>query len=204
MMRVGYARVSTTEQSIEAQLDRLADCEKVFCEKVSGSLSDRPAFKECLGFVRAGDVLIATRLDRLARSVVQLISMAELLQQKGVELVILDQQIDTTTATGKLLFHLLAAVAEFELGVRNDAILAGMAHARAMGRHIGRPYKLSPDVVRRIGDLAKDGYSKAEIARRVKLDRSTIYRVWERATGPTPLRTRAENTTIASPTSEVG
>jgi len=203
-MRVGYARVSTTEQSIDAQLERLADCEKIFREKVSGSLQDRPEFSKCLDFVRAGDVLVATRLDRLARSVTQLVSMGELLARKGVELVILDQQIDTTIPYRKLLFHLLAAVAEFELGVRNDAIIAGMAHARASGKHIGRPYKISNDVLARIRDLAGDGYSKAEIARRVKLDRSTIYRVWERATGPTPLRTKAEGNTIKTTTSAVG
>ena len=203
-MRVGYARVSTTEQNIEAQLERLSDCEKIFEEKLSGSLSDRPEFTHCLEYVRAGDVLVATRLDRLARSVTQLIAMAEMLERKGVELQILDQKIDSTTATGKLLFHLLAAVAEFELGVRNDAILAGMAHARASGKHIGRPYKISADVLKRIRYLAADGYSKAEIARRVKLDRSTVYRVWERATGPTPLGISPESITITTPISEVG
>ena len=97
---MGYARVSTTEQSIEAQLERLADCERVFQEKLSGAKTDRPELQRALEFVREGDVLVATRLDRLARSVAHLCQIAETLRRKGVELTILDQAIDTSTPGG--------------------------------------------------------------------------------------------------------
>src|ERR1035437_3560448 len=116
-MRVGYARVSTTEQSIEAQLERLGDCERIFSEKLSGKKDDRPQLAAALEFVRQGDALVATRLDRLARSVAHLCSMADELKRKGVELVILDQAIDTSTPAGKFLFHILGAVAELQLNL---------------------------------------------------------------------------------------
>ena len=176
-MRVGYARVSTTEQSIEAQLERLADCERVFQEKLSGAKTDRPELQRALEFVREGDVLVATRLDRLARSVAHLCQIAETLRRKGVELTILDQAIDTSTPTGKFLFHMLAAVAEFELTIRLEASRAGMAHARASGKHCGRPYKVDASLIEHIADLRKEGLGATAIARRVRLNRSTVYRV---------------------------
>lgn len=176
-MRVGYARVSTTEQSIDAQLERLADCEKVFHEKLSGKKDDRPELARALEFVRQGDQLVATRLDRLARSVSHLCSIAETLQRKGVELQILDQAIDTATPAGRFLFHMLAAVAEFELTIRLEASRAGMAHARAMGKHCGRPYKVDGSLREHIADLRDEGLGATAIARRVRLDRSTVYRV---------------------------
>jgi DNA invertase Pin-like site-specific DNA recombinase len=103
-MRVGYARVSTTEQNIEAQLERLSDCEKIFSEKKRGSLVECPELAACLEYVRQGDTLVVTRLDRLARSVTHLCAIADTLRRKNVCLVVLDQAIDTSTPTGKLLF----------------------------------------------------------------------------------------------------
>jgi len=176
-MRVGYARVSTTEQNIEAQLERLADCEKVFAEKKTGSLVERPELAAALEYVREGDTLVATRLDRLARSVSHLCSIAEQLQRKSVALQILDQAIDTATPTGKLLFHMLAAIAEFELSIRKEQQRAGIAHARAAGVHTGRPYKVTRSIVEHIRELHEEGLGAAAIARRVRLDRSTVYRV---------------------------
>src|ERR1035437_11178837 len=142
-MRVGYARVSATEQSIEAQLERLGDCERIFSEKLSGKRDDRPQLTAALEFVREGDQLVATRLDRLARSVSHLCSIAEQLRTKQVELVILDQQIDTATPAGKFLFHMLAAVAEFQLGLYLEAHRAGRARAQAAGKHCGPPFKVT-------------------------------------------------------------
>ena len=192
MMRVGYARVSTTEQSIEAQLERLANCERIFSEKLSGSKMDRPELARALEFVREGDVLVATRLDRLARSVAHLCQIADTLRHKQVELVILDQAIDTSTPAGKFLFHMLAAVAEFELTIRLEASRAGMAHARAMGKHCGRPYKVDASLREHIADLQDEGLGATAIARRVRLDRSTVYRVLASLRdGPEP----ASNTT---------
>ena len=176
-MRVGYARVSTTEQSIDAQLERLADCEKVFHEKLSGKRDDRPELARALEFVREGDTLVATRLDRLARSVSHLCAISETLRAKHVELAILDQAIDTSTPAGQFLFHMLAAVAEFELSIRKEAQRAGIAHARAAGTHMGRPYKLDTSLIEHIIDLHDEGLGATAIARRVRLHRSTVYRV---------------------------
>ena len=175
-MRVGYARVSTTEQSIEAQLERLGDCERIFSEKLSGKKDDRPQLAAALEFVRQGDSLVATRLDRLARSVTHLCSISETLAKKGVALVILDQQIDTTSPTGRFLFHMLAAVAEFELTIRVEASRAGMAHARASGTHMGRPYKVTSAVGAEIRGLHSQELGPSEIARRLRIARSTVYR----------------------------
>lgn len=176
-MRVGYARVSTTDQSIEAQLERLSDCEKVFAEKLSGKRDDRPELARALEFVREGDILVATRLDRLARSMAHLCQIAEDLRRKGVELAILDQAIDTSTPVGQFTFHMLAAVAEFELSIRREAQRAGIAHAQAAGKHTGRPYKVDHAMAVHIYELSEEGLGASAIARRVRLDRSTVYRV---------------------------
>ena len=175
-MRVGYARVSTTEQNIEAQIERLADCEKVFSERRTGSLVERPELAAALEFVRQGDTLVATRLDRLARSVSHLCTIAETLSRKGVALKILDQAIDTGTPTGQFLFHMLAAVAEFELSIRKEAQRTGIAHARAAGRLTGRPTVLDMPRRARIMLLRGRGFSPAAIAEDLKISRSTVQR----------------------------
>ena len=175
-MRVGYCRVSTAGQHIEAQVERLADCEKVFSEKESGSKASRAQLAACLEFVRQGDVLVTTRLDRLARSVAHLCSIVETLQKKGVELVVIDQQIDTTSPTGKLLFHVIAAIAEFELGIRKDAQRAGIAHARATGKHLGRLPRLNDDDRAHVVEQYDGGERVATLARRFRVSARTIDR----------------------------
>jgi len=177
-MRVGYARVSTTEQSIDSQIERLSDCEKIFAEKRTGSLVERPELAAALEYVREGDTLVSTRLDRLARSVSHLCSIAETLARKGVALQVLDQAIDTSTPTGKLLFHMLAAIAEFELSVRKEQQRAGIAHAQAAGVHTGRPYKLTTRMLYEVAELQAEGLGATAIAKKLRLDRSTIYRAF--------------------------
>ena len=176
-MRVGYARVSTTEQSIDAQLDRLKDCEKVFHEKLSGKKDDRPELARALEFVREGDTLVVTRLDRLARSVSHLCSIADTLKRKGVELQIIDQAIDTSTPAGQFLFHMLAAVAEFELSIRKEAQRAGIAHARAAGKPTGRQPVVAPDTAVAIRTYNSSGYTVAQLARQFEVSERTIRRV---------------------------
>ncbi len=107
MALIGYARVSSVGQSLAVQLDKLTLCDKVYQEKKSGSTRTRPSLEGCLDYVRDGDTLVVTRLDRLARSTLHLCQIAETLQRKGVDLRVLDQQISTTDATGRLLFHML-------------------------------------------------------------------------------------------------
>jgi DNA invertase Pin-like site-specific DNA recombinase len=179
-MRVGYARVSARDQNIDAQVGRLADCERVFAEKESGSKAGRPELAACLTFVREGDTLVVTRLDRLARSVAHLCSIAETLKDKGVALVVLDQQIDTTTAPGRLFFHLLAAFAEFELDIRKEAQRAGIAHARGVGKNTGRPRALDEADARAAVDLWESGKSQASVCRRFHISRSTLFRARKR------------------------
>jgi DNA invertase Pin-like site-specific DNA recombinase len=117
-MRVGYARVSSVGQKLDVQLDRLSDCDRIFKEKVSAaSTAKRPELKKALDFVRLGDVFVVTKLDRLARSVVDLSNIVQLLEEKDVDLIVLDQGINTTSIYGRLQFNILAAIGEFERGL---------------------------------------------------------------------------------------
>lgn len=175
-MRVGYARVSTADQPIEAQLARLADCDKVFNEKLSGANQARGQLLACLEYVREGDTLVVTRLDRLARSVSHLCHIAEQLERKNVALVVLDQAIDTTTPTGRFLFHMLAAVAEFELSIRKEAQRAGIAHARAAGKATGRAPRLNTHEQVQVALDFAHGMRAEALARRWRISKKTVYR----------------------------
>jgi DNA invertase Pin-like site-specific DNA recombinase len=168
--------VSTTEQSIDAQLERLADCEKVFHEKLSGKKDDRPALQAAMEYVREGDTLVCTRLDRLARSVAHICTVSETLRQKHVDLEILDQAIDTSTPAGTFLFHMLAAVAEFELSIRKEAQRAGIAHARAAGKNMGRPYAMTTDDLMTAQAMDDDNVPIPRIAKRLGVSSRTIRR----------------------------
>ena len=141
---IGYARVSTPDQSPASQLDALkaAGCERVFTETASGSRRDRPELDRALDYLRKGDVLVVWRLDRLARSVRQLVDTAADLKGRGIELRSLHDAIDTSSTTGRLTFHLFAALAEFERDVIQDRTAIGLAAARARGKRGGRPRKL--------------------------------------------------------------
>ena len=185
-MRVGYARVSTTEQSIDAQLDRLADCEKVFHEKLSGKKDDRPELARALEFVREGDSLVVTRLDRLARSVSHLCTIGEMVQRKGVELIVLDQAIDTSTPAGKFLFHILGAVAELQLSLYQEAHIAGIAHARAAGKRTGRLPALTLEELQQVSAWRQEGMPINMMARKLHVNRSTVYRALKREDGLAP------------------
>src|SRR3712207_6574399 len=146
-MLVGYARVSTQDQSPELQLDALrqAGCEKIFTEKASGAQRDRPELKAALGFMRqsAGDVLVVWKLDRLARSLKQLIETVEDLERRGIGFRSLTEQIDTTSPGGRLVFHIFATMAEFERSIIRERTCAGLDAARARGRKGGWPPALS-------------------------------------------------------------
>ncbi len=135
MATVGYARVSSIGQNLDVQLDQLREygCDEIFREKYSGRSAARPALKECLRYVRRGDILVITRLDRLARSTLDLHRILVELQENQVGFVVLDQAIDTTTSAGKLVFGILAAVAEFETHLRKERQAEGIARARAEG-----------------------------------------------------------------------
>jgi DNA invertase Pin-like site-specific DNA recombinase len=146
-MLVGYARVSTQDQDLTVQHERLAHCEKLFAETASGTDGKRVQLAACLAYVREGDTLVVTRLDRLARSTLHLYQIADHLAQKGVHLQILDQAIDTRTETGRLLFGMLAVIAQFETELRAERQREGIAKAKRKGVHFGRTKALTPGQV---------------------------------------------------------
>lgn len=180
-MLIGYARVSSHDQSTRLQMDALAaaGCEKVFIEQASGAQRDRPQLKAALDYARdhTGDVLVVWKLDRLARSLSQLIETADALQRRGIDLRSLTEAIDTGSAGGRLVFHLFGAMAEFERGLIRERTQAGLAAARARGRVGGRPPALDPeDLVAARALLADPAISVNEIARRLGVSPATLYR----------------------------
>ena len=138
MTLVGCARVSSIGQSLEAQLDKLKDCKKIFQEKRSAAAGNRPQLEACLEYVREDDTLVVTRLDRLARSTLHSCQIADELKRKGVELRVVDQNIDTAAATGRLLFNMLGAIAQFETEIRAERQLDGITKAKEKWRAIRR------------------------------------------------------------------
>jgi DNA invertase Pin-like site-specific DNA recombinase len=146
-MLIGYARVSTVDQNLALQRDALteAGCQKIFTEQMSGAVTDRPALHDALEFARSGDTLIVWKLDRLARSMKQLIETVENLRVRGIGFRSLTEALDTTTAQGRLVFHMFGALAEFERSLIRERTQAGLAAARRAGRTGGRPPKLTDD-----------------------------------------------------------
>ena len=178
-MLVGYARVSTGDQDTALQLDALGSggCERIFSEKASGARQDRPELAAALEFIRTGDTLVVWKLDRLARSLKQLIETVELLEQRGIGFRSLTEHLDTTTPGGKLVFHIFASLAEFERSIIRERTIAGLAAARARDRRGGRPRLLSSrDIAAARAMLADPAIPVGEIAERLKVAPSTLYR----------------------------
>ena len=177
--RIGYARVSTGEQNLDLQLDALnnAGCSKIFTDELSGAKTQRPGLTEALNYLRAGDTLVVWKLDRLGRSLKDLIEHVEHLKSKEIEFKSLNESIDTASPTGKFTFHLFSALAEFERDLIRDRTRAGLAAARARGRIGGRKKALSPPQVKTASTLMKEGeMSIKEICGLLKISRSTLYR----------------------------
>lgn len=188
-MRIGYGRVSTRDQNPDAQKDALtaAGCDRVFVDKASGKLASRPELDKALIAAREGDEFVITKLDRLGRSLKNLIELSEQLQAKGVSLVVLDQNVDTSTPAGKMFFHILGAIAEFERALIAERTHDGLAAARARGRKGGRKQALRPRQVelaqQMYDELGPDGRRKhtvQDIADELGVARTTIYRYLER------------------------
>lgn len=176
-MFVGYARVSSTGQSLDIQNEALANagCEKVFAEKLSGrSMKDRLELGNAIDFVRDGDTLVVTRLDRLARSVGDLHRIIETLTEKKVAFRCLNQSgVDTDSSTGRLMLAILGAVASFENDIRLERQREGIAKAKLEGRYKGRKPTVDPDRVR---ELHGNGLGPAAIARKMGIGRASVYR----------------------------
>jgi len=174
-MLVGYARVSSVGQSLEVQLAKLQHCEKVYQEKRSGTNDHRPALQACLDFVREGDTVVVTKLDRLARSTLHLCQIATQLAQKQVQLDVLDQAIETRSPTGRLLFHVLGAIAEFETALRKERQLEGIAHAQAQGVPFGRKHILTPGQRDELRQRRIGGVQIKDLMKDYRLSKSAIY-----------------------------
>jgi len=188
-MRIGYGRVSTRDQNPDAQEDALkaAGCDQIFVDKASGKLASRPELDKALIAAREGDEFVITKLDRLGRSLKNLIELSEQLRDRGVNVVVLDQAIDTSTPSGRMFFHILGAVAEFERALTAERTRDGLAAARARGRVGGRKQALKPRQVQlaqeMYDELGADGkrkHSVQDIADELGVARTTIYRYLDR------------------------
>jgi DNA invertase Pin-like site-specific DNA recombinase len=195
-MRTGYGRVSTRDQNPDSQHDALAaaGCEQIFIDKISGKLARRPELdKALLVACRRGDQLVVTKLDRLGRSLEHLIDLSAQLQQRGVDLVVLDQNIDTSAAMGRMFFHILGAVAEFEHALMSERTLDGLAAARARGRTGGqkpkltaRQAKIAQEMYEETGPDGRRAYTVDQIAAEFGVTRPTIYRHLAKLPSQTP------------------
>lgn len=177
-MLIGYARVSTDDQNLDLQRDALeqAGCEKIYTDQQSGASTERLGLAGVLETARRGDTLVVWRLDRLGRSLKQLIHLVEKLDQRGIGLRSLQENIDTTTSGGRLVFHLFGALAEFERNVIRERTQAGLSAARARGRQGGRPKRLSPHKRELLLRLHRERrHSIAEICQIMGISKSTLY-----------------------------
>ena len=181
-MLVGYARVSTLDQNLELQKDALesAGCTKMFTDTISGATTERPGLREALGFVRPGDVLVVWKLDRLGRTLKQLIELVNDLQQRGIGFKSLTENIDTTSPGGKLIFHIFGSLAEFERDLIRERTRAGLTAARARGRIGGRPRAAGLNDERKVAlaqRLYSDKHTSIEtICKMLNISRATLYR----------------------------
>ncbi|MDJ0596490.1 MAG: recombinase family protein [Pleurocapsa sp. MO_226.B13] len=176
MAIVGYARVSSVGQSLDVQLDKLQHCDKTYQEKQSGTNQKRPKLQACLEYVREGDTLVVTRLDRLARSTLHLCQIAEILREKQVNLQVLDQNINTSDATGRLLFNMLGAIAQFETEIRAERQMDGINKAKEKGVAFGRKRKMTQEQIEELRSRRKSGVLIKTLMADYNLSKASVYR----------------------------
>lgn len=178
-MKIGYCRVSTQDQNLELQLDELkkAGCEKIFQDVASGSKDERSGLLEAMNFAREGDCVVVWKLDRLSRSLRHLIDTVNQLKERKVGLKVLTQNLDTTTPSGTLVFHIFASLSEFERELIRERTIAGLQAARARGRVGGRKKALDEKRVQIAKSLYADGKTSiSQICETLQVSRATIYR----------------------------
>ena len=179
-MKIGFARVSTEKQSLENQEQRLRaeGCKEIYAEKISGAaeISKRTELENMLRALREGDIVVATKIDRIARSTRQLLQIADEIQSKGAQLKFLDNPIDTTTPSGKLIFEVLSAISSFERELIVSRTVEGLEHARSKGKVLGRPSGTLPEIDRKIKARWKSGESWKAIGDDYGISRQAVYR----------------------------
>lgn len=178
-MLIGYARVSTEDQNLDGQLDALkaVGAERIFTDKLSGKTRQRPELEKLLEQLRADDVVVVTKYDRLARTLSDLMGIVEAIREREAGFRSLGEDIDTTTPAGRLIFHVFGSIAEFERERIVERTREGLAAARKRGRVGGRPSALTPEAREQVRKLRDEGVKTAEIARMFKVSRSTVFRV---------------------------
>ena len=178
-MKIGYARVSTDDQRMDLQRDALtaAGCEKVFTDTASGAKAARPGLDEALSYARKGDVLVVWRLDRLGRSLPELVKIVGELEAAGVGFESVTERIETSSAAGRLVFHVFAALAEFERALISERTKVGLASARARGRNGGGQYKMTPAKLRlAMAAMGQKETVVSDLCKELGVTRQTLYR----------------------------
>lgn len=176
-MKIGYARVSSTGQSLDVQLEKLKECDKIFQEKKSGRTGKRDQLQLALDYVRDGDVFAITKLDRLGRSTRDLLNIVNKLEGKGVQFRVLDQNIDTGTPSGKLMFTMLGAIAEFENDLRKERQADGISLAKARGIHLGRKSVLSHEQIYELKQKRIEGIKIKDLMTEYRISKASVYRL---------------------------
>ena len=185
-MLIGYARVSTQDQNLTLQREALinAGCEKVFEDKVSGTRADRPGLSKTLEMLREGDTLVVWKLDRLGRSVKQLVDMVSELNKQGIQFKSLTDSIDTGTTSGRFFFHVMASLAEMERELTIERTRAGLEVAKKLGRKGGRKPKMTDSKIESAKKLLSSGVPPKEVAKNLGVSVSTLYRCLPASTQP--------------------
>lgn len=179
-MKIGYARVSTKDQVLDLQLDALnkAGCEVVHKDTgISGSTSSRPGLDSCLASLKAGDCLVVWKLDRLGRSLEHVMSLMKQFEERGVDFKSITEGFDTTTPAGKLLFHIIGSLAQFERELIRERVMAGLEAAKANGKKLGRKFTIKPEDVSRAVSLYQGGKSFGEVAAELGISRASAHRI---------------------------
>lgn len=181
MSMIGYARVSSRNQNLDVQLEKLEEqgCNRIYQEKESGTTTHRSQLTACLDYVREGDTLIVTKLDRLARSTLDLCSIAKRLEDKGVVLKVIDQNIDTSGSTGRLLFNMLGAIAQFETEIRLERQMDGIRKAKEQGVAFGRVKTLTDEQADDLKRKRQEGTLIKDLMRDYKLSKRSVYNYLE-------------------------
>ncbi len=179
-MLIGYSRVSTNDQSLNSQIDKLEEygCEKIFTDVVSGAKNERKGLLDMLRYARSGDTVVVYRLDRLGRSLKDLINLINIFQEKNINFKSLSESIDTSTPMGKLMFHITGAFAEFEKNIIRERTKAGLESARARGKKGGRPTIITPEKIQMARLLHSDrSLSIQDILKQMNIKKGVFYKM---------------------------